>query len=51
MVVGRAFGEQMEQLFASDLAHAREIDAEGWSRRPLAARLGDRLSRLLTRWI
>jgi cardiolipin synthase A/B len=37
----RAFAENMQEVFATDCANARELSLADWQRRPLAARVGE----------
>jgi cardiolipin synthase len=34
-LIGREFGQAMEAMFEADFATSRELDADGWERRPL----------------
>src|SRR5690606_12147446 len=42
-----AFGRQMHDLFEHDVRFAVRIDADEWRRRPLKARLGQRLAKAM----
>ncbi len=37
------FAAHLERIFATDCSQARQLDAEQWQRRPLTAKLGERL--------
>ena len=47
IVIGRAFGAQMEQMFEDDLAQARPIVAADWAQRPVLDRHKERLTALI----
>src|SRR5665213_1821059 len=46
VVIGNQTGDQMQQFFEQDLQHAKPIDQENWSRRPVSERLRERFWRL-----
>jgi cardiolipin synthase len=47
VVLGREFAQQMQAMFAKDLAASEAIDLERWERRPLSFRLKEWMAR---RW-
>jgi cardiolipin synthase len=49
VVLGRAFGAQMQAMFESDLAASNAITLEQWRRRPLSMRLKEMGARLWQR--
>ena len=49
VILGREFGQQMQAMFAKDLAASRAIDRESWERRPLSFRLKEWFARLWAR--
>jgi len=49
VILGRAFAQQMQAMFAADLAASEAIDGESWERRPLAFRLKEWFARLVAR--
>ncbi|MFZ2855249.1 MAG: phospholipase D-like domain-containing protein [Rhodocyclaceae bacterium] len=49
VVIGRAFGQQMQAMFAKDLDASEAIDLESWEGRSLMLRLKEWGSRLLQR--
>lgn len=51
VVFGAAFGQQMEQMFQSDIAAARSIDAASWARRSLWARIQEWGARIWAYWL
>ena len=51
IIVGHAFGEEMERMYLDDLANAREIDRQAWDDRPWSARLRQRWAVLFKYWI
>ena len=48
VILDRATGATMEEIFRQDLAASEEILPAAWSRRPLPHRLGDRMARWLS---
>jgi cardiolipin synthase A/B len=46
VVVGREFAQQMQAVYAMDLAASDAIDIESWSRRPILLRLKELTARL-----
>lgn len=51
VIIGREFGQQMEEMFERDLANAREIDAETWAERGLFEKLKQNSAVLIKYWI
>ena len=51
IVLGRAFGDQMEAMFRDDLQASEAISAERWRQRPLGSRLRELSSVLLEAWL
>jgi len=49
VILGREFGQQMQAMFAKDLAASSAIDLESWERRPLSFRLKELIARLWAR--
>jgi cardiolipin synthase len=45
VVVGRAFGDEMERIFASDLAKSAEVTRERWAARSASSRLSEATAR------
>jgi cardiolipin synthase A/B len=50
VILGRDFGQQMEDLFQQDLQHARFITLRQWQARPLGERFMGTLSLLFQYW-
>jgi cardiolipin synthase len=50
IVIGDAFGAQMEGAFQEDLRNSVEVTLAGWQRRPMHVRLGEWLADLLSYW-
>jgi cardiolipin synthase len=51
VVVGAAFGRQVQAMFDADLAASDEVALAQWERRPLAARAREALARLWEYWL
>ncbi|MBT9569170.1 MAG: cardiolipin synthase [Thiobacillus sp.] len=51
IVVGRSFSEQMDAMFARDLAESHAIDLAEWERRPLSFRIKEWAARLAEYWL
>jgi cardiolipin synthase len=51
VMIGRSFGEQMEVMFAKDLAESMEIDLKSWKRRPFTFRTQEWAARLAEYWL
>jgi cardiolipin synthase len=51
IVVGHAFARQMERMFRTDLASAREVTLAAWRRRPITDRVEQSLASTLKFWI
>jgi cardiolipin synthase len=51
VVMGDAFGKEMESAFRDDLHDSNEILLAQWKQRPLAQRFKDSLARLLSYWL
>ena len=51
VVFGAEFGQQMEQMFRSDVAASNAIDAANWARRSLWARLQEWGARIWAYWL
>jgi cardiolipin synthase A/B len=51
VVIGRGFAEQMEAMFAQDVAESDAILQETWRRRPWLSRLKEQLARLGAYWL
>jgi cardiolipin synthase len=51
VVMGDAFGKEMENAFRDDLHDSNEITAEQWKKRPMAQRFKEWLARLLSYWL
>lgn len=51
VALGRNFAEQMEVMFAQDLAESKPIDLEKWKRRPLRFRVQEWVARLAEYWL
>lgn len=51
VVLGRAFGAQMETVFADDLAQSTVIKLDSWRRRPLMFRVKEQLARIGAYWL
>jgi cardiolipin synthase len=51
VILGRPFGDQMEALFADDVARSSRIDPQAWSDRGIKARFMESISRLFQRWL
>jgi len=50
-IVGRDFGEQMEDLFQIDLSHAQPIELGKWKRRSAWERIKERFVSLFKYWM
>lgn len=50
VVVGAAFGAEMQALFERDLAASRPVTLQEWQARPLWRRMAEGLARLFERW-
>lgn len=51
VIFGAAFGQQMEQMFQSDIAAAHAIDAPSWAKRSLWTRVQEWGARLWAYWL
>ena len=51
IVMGQAFGAQMEQAFREDLRNSSEITLDSWRHRPWADRLREWAARLMGYWL
>ena len=51
IVLGRAFGNQMEAMFRDDLRESEQITAERWARRSVASRLKELSAVLFENWL
>jgi cardiolipin synthase len=51
VILGSRFAEQMEKLFANDVARAQRIDAETWSHRGIKDRFMESIARMFERWL
>jgi cardiolipin synthase len=51
VILGRGFAEQMEVMFAEDIAQSKAIELKTWRRRPLSARIKEQLARLGAYWL
>jgi len=51
VVMGDAFGQEMESAFRDDMKDSNEILLEKWKHRPVAARFKEWFSRLLSYWL
>ena len=51
VILGQAFGQQMEALFLQDLQHSRRIRLREWEQRPLWLRAKERFSSLFDYWL
>ncbi len=51
VVLGQAFGTQMQAMFERDLASSQRVSLAQWRRRPFAARIKENLARLWARWL
>jgi cardiolipin synthase len=51
VILGPRFGEQMEALFADDVAHAQRIEPRAWADRGIKDRFMESISRLFERWL
>ena len=51
VVLGQAFGTQMQAMFERDLASSQRVSLAQWLRRPVAARIKENLARLWARWL
>jgi len=50
-IIGRAFAREMERMFESDLANAREVTFAEWRERPIRDRVLQSLANSLKYWI
>jgi cardiolipin synthase len=51
VVLGRGFGDQVQAMFARDLAASEEITLDAWERRSPAQRLKESFARLWKYWL
>ena len=51
VVLGPRFGDEMERMFARDVAASREITLAAWQARPLATRMKERAARVWEYWL
>jgi cardiolipin synthase len=51
VILGRGFAEQMEAMFAADVAESDAIEYRQWQRRPLLQRLKERMARIGAYWL
>jgi cardiolipin synthase len=51
VVMGDAFGKELESAFQEDLKDSNEIKAEQWKHRPFAQRIQDQFARLMSYWL
>ena len=51
IVLGDAFGAEMEKAFQEDLRDSRQITLEDWRKRPLANHLKEWLARIMNYWL
>jgi cardiolipin synthase len=51
IVMGDAFGLEMEKAFQEDLRNSTDIDLAAWNRRPLGTRLKEWLARVWDYWL
>jgi cardiolipin synthase len=49
VIIGREFAQQMQAMFAADLAESETIDPERWERRPLSFRFKEWMAQLWAR--
>lgn len=49
VIIGREFAQQMQAMFAADLADSETIDPERWERRPLSFRFKEWMAQLWAR--
>jgi len=51
LVLGRDFAEEMEKMFARDLANSRQIHWDEWKERPALPRIREWFVNLFVRWL
>lgn len=51
VILGEAFGRDMENAFAEDLRGSREITKEAWDKRPVADRLREWAAQMMDYWL
>ena len=51
VVLGRDFGQQMEDLFARELRDSKRVTAESWENRSLGSRIKERAARVWEYWL
>lgn len=51
VILGPAFGAEMQALFRRDVAASRRIDPQEWDSRPMSDRFMEAFSRLFERWL
>lgn len=51
VILGQQFGNQMQAMFARDLANSTEITWEAWKNRPMVERMKEFGAGLWTRWL
>lgn len=50
-VLGRGFGERLEEVYRSDLALSRRLDAAAWAKRPLLTKWRQRILGMLRAFV
>jgi cardiolipin synthase len=51
VIIGPRFGQQMETLFADDVARGQRVDPQSWSDRGIKDRFMESIGRLFQRWL
>jgi len=47
VILSHSFGDEMNQMFRSDMENPRQIDLDGWKRRGLCERLEETAARII----
>jgi len=51
VVLGTEFGDRMRAAFARDVAQSEQITLEKWRKRPIGARVKEKIARLWQYWL
>ncbi len=51
VILGKAFGAQMQAMFEKDLESSTRVTLAQWRTRSLGARIKERAARLWSRWL
>ena len=51
VILGWAFGKQMEAMFERDITESVRIDSETWERRPMSVRMKEWAAQMCAYWL